>query len=167
MRRGNIFFGLFLIFIGGLALMGTILDYDFISWRNMWPLFILIPGLAFEMGYFLSGRASGLLVPGGILTTIGTLFLVENFIGWHTMRYLWPVFPLSIAVGLFQLYLAIGRPWGLLIPVGILGGFSGISFLTILLNAAMTSKLIGYVFAAMLIVLGVFLLFKSSGKPER
>ena len=36
------------------------------------------------------------------------------------MGQLWPIYPLGVAIGLFQLYLFGGRDKGLLLPVGIL-----------------------------------------------
>ena len=90
----------------------------------MWPLFLLIPGIVFELSYFIYRKDAGLLVPGGILITYGLLFLVNVNYGWHLMDNLWPIFPLGVAIGLFQLYLFGGREKGLLIPVGILGAVS-------------------------------------------
>lgn len=128
MRRSNIMWGSFLIMVGVLFLVSRYYDLEILRPDNFWPLFILIPGLIFEFGYFASMKDPGLLVPGGILTTIGTLFLFENMTGWRFAGYTWPVYPFSVAVGLFQLYIFGGREKGLLIPVFILGGVSIVSF---------------------------------------
>jgi len=123
MKKINYLFGLFLLFIGVLLILANFGVIE-IAWDNLWPLFLLIPGILFELSYFISRKDAGLLVPGGILTTYGLLFLVNVNYGWHLMDNLWPIFPLGVAIGLFQLYLFGGREKGLLIPVGILGAIS-------------------------------------------
>jgi len=123
MKKINYLFGLFLLFIGVLLILANFGVIE-IAWDNLWPLFLLIPGILFELSYFISRKDAGLLVPGGILITYGLLFLVNVNYGWHLMDNLWPIFPLGVAIGLFQLYLFGGREKGLLIPVGILGAIS-------------------------------------------
>jgi hypothetical protein len=160
MRRGNVFWGIVLIIIGGVALAGRFYDFDFISWYRMWPLFILIPGLAFEFGYFSTRKDAGLLVPGGILTTIGFLFIFEVFTNWSFSGFTWPVYPLSVAIGLFQLYVFGGRERSLLIPVFIIGGFSIISLTNMIALRVFSMSISGLIFPAALIVFGVYLLIK-------
>lgn len=63
-------------------------------------------------------------MPGGILTTYGFLFLTNSIFGWHLMEKLWPIFPIGVAIGLFQLYIFGKREKELLIPIGILSGLS-------------------------------------------
>jgi len=123
MKKIKYLFGLFLLFIGVLLILANF-GFIEIAWDNLWPLFLLIPGIFFELSYFISRKDAGLLVPGGILITYGLLFLINVIYGWHLMDNLWPIFPLGVAVGLFQLYLFGGRDRGLLIPVGILGAVS-------------------------------------------
>jgi len=73
-------------------------------------LFVLIAGIFFEASYFISCKDAGLLVPGGILITYGLLFLFNVYYGWNLMDNLWLIFPLGVAIGLFQLYLfEVGR----------------------------------------------------------
>jgi len=119
MKKINYLFGLFLLFIGVLLILANFGVIE-ISWNNLWPLLLLIVGIFFELSYFISQKDAGLLVPGGILITYGLLFLVNVNYGWHLMENLWPIFPLGVAIGLFQLYLFGGQERGLLIPVGIL-----------------------------------------------
>jgi len=155
MKRINYLFGLLLLLIGVLLILSNFGVIE-IVWDNLWPLFLLIPGMLFELGYFISRKDAGLLVPGGILTTYGLLFLVYVNYGWHLMDILWPLFPLGVAIGLFQLYLFGGREKGLLIPVGILGVISLFFLVDSLLF--IDFKLFAGI---LLILIGIWIIFKK------
>jgi len=121
--KNNIIWGFFLLIAGSILILANF-GIIKINWENIWPLAILTLGLIFEFSYFVYKKDAGLLVPGGILTTYGLLFLVNSIYGWYLMENLWPIFPLGVAIGLFQLYLFGGREKGLLVPVGILTAVS-------------------------------------------
>ncbi|HER25168.1 MAG TPA: hypothetical protein ENO17_08985 [Candidatus Atribacteria bacterium] len=123
MKKINYLFG-FLLLVIGIVLILSNFGIIKIIWENLWPLFLLVPGIIFELSYFIYRNDSGLLVPGGILLTYGLLFLVNVTYGWHLMEDLWPIFPLGVAIGLLQLYLFGTREKGLLIPIGILSTVS-------------------------------------------
>ena len=55
--------------------------------ENLWPLFILAPAAGFVAMYFGGIREKGLLIPAGILFTIGLLFL---FVSMDLGKF-WPV----------------------------------------------------------------------------
>jgi len=120
-------------------------------------LFLLIPGIVFEMSYFIYKKDAGLLVPGGILVTYGLLFLVNTIYGWGLMEELWPIFPLGVAIGLLQLYIFGGREKGLLIPIGILGIVS----LFFLINNLFFINF-GLLAGIVLIVIGIWIIFKKA-----
>jgi hypothetical protein len=103
MNNRNMSWGIFLILIGGILLVGRLFDFQIYDWNYFWPIFVLIPGLMFEAGYFLSGKAPGLLVPGGIMTTIGVLFFFESYTNWQFSSITWPIYILSVSIGLYQL----------------------------------------------------------------
>jgi len=156
MKKINYIFGLLLLCIGVLLILSNFGVIE-IVWDNLWPLFLLIPGIVFELSYFIYRKDAGLLVPGGILITYGLLFLVNVNYGWHLMEYLWPIFPLGVAMGLLQLYLFGTREKGLLIPVGILGAIS----LFFLINNLLFIDfwlLAGIV----LMVIGIWIIFKKA-----
>jgi len=155
MKKVNYLFGLLLLFIGVLLILANFGVIE-IVWDNLWPLFVLIAGILFELSYFIYRKDAGLLVPGGILTTYGLLFLVNVKYGWHLMEDLWPIFPLGVAIGLFQLFLFGGREKGLLIPVGILGVIS-LFFLINNLLFVDFRLLAGIV----LVVVGIWVIFKK------
>lgn len=145
-----------LIILIGLVLLLNNLDLINIDLSQLWPLFLLVPGLAFEIGYLAGGRDPGLLVPGGMLTTYGLVFFANIIWGWHNMAYLWPFFPLGVAIGLLQLYLFARRDAALLIPIAILGGFSAIAFLRTYTGIGLET-----IFPVALIVFGLLLLFNK------
>jgi hypothetical protein len=164
MRSKSYFGGIILIIIGVGAILNNVLNIQFFTISQLWPIFVLIPGLSFEAGYFSRGRDPGLLVPGGILTTIGTLFFFETFTNWNFAEYTWPVYPLAVAIGLFQFYLFGGRKRGVLVPVFILTTVSVIAFATMLLGNVFywinTSLIIPVIF----ILIGVYMLAKNFSK---
>ncbi len=156
MRRGDYFFGGILIFIGILFLLNNfeIIQLD-INPAEHWPLVFIIPGVLFELGFFIRRKDAGLLVPGGILLTYGVLFYINVLYGWDWVNQLWPLFPMGVAFGLLQLYVFGGRDRALLIPVGIIGGFSLIA-LSFTLEILDSGILIGAAF----ILLGLIFLFR-------
>jgi len=89
--------------------------------ETFWPtLFVLPLGLFFHWLYFavLNRKGVGVLVPGGILTTVGLVCQLATLLdGW---QFMWPGFILAPAVGLFELYWFGGRNKFLLIPINIL-----------------------------------------------
>lgn len=158
MKRGSQLVGLLLIASGVIFLLHNFRLFR-LDMEYFWPLFLIIPGLCFEFGFFADRKNPGLLVPGGILLTYGALFYVNIFSGWRLMEYLWPIFPLGVAVGLLQLYWFGPREPGLLVPVGILGGFSLIALLF-----TTNSTWLGVVVPALLIAAGLYIVFgKKSG----
>ncbi|MCX7920577.1 MAG: DUF5668 domain-containing protein [Clostridia bacterium] len=164
MDRKNSSLGLILIALGFLFLANQIFDLRLFTMSTLWPIFILAPGLVFEFSYFMTGRNPGLLVPGGILSTIGLLFFFETLTRWHFAAYTWPVYILAPAVGLFQLYVFGGRQKGLLIPVAILSTIAGVSFAVILLGTVLYWLNYSMIVPAVLIVLGIIII---SGNRDR
>ncbi|MBA7574495.1 hypothetical protein ES708_16306 [subsurface metagenome] len=156
MKKINYIFGFLLLCIGVILILSNFGVIE-IVWDNLWPLFLLIPGIVFELSYFIYRKDAGLLVPGGILITYGLLFLVNVIYGWQLMEYLWPLFPLGVAIGLLQLYLFGVREKGLLIPVGILGAIS----LFFLINNLLFVDF--WLLAGVaLVVIGIWIIFKKA-----
>jgi hypothetical protein len=67
-----------------------------------WPLFVIVPGLALLLIGFLTAGASGLLVPGAIVTATGLVLAVQNtFDLWATWAYAWALIaPGAAGVGI-------------------------------------------------------------------
>ena len=161
--------GFILIVIGLLGLWGHFVGFGDLNWGNLWPIFVLVPGLLFELSFFSGKSPAGVLVPGGILTTIGLLFFFETFTHWRFSGNTWPVYILAPAVGIFQLYLfEKPRNNGLLIPVGILTTVAAMSFLGItmdnLWDLLFNNSLI---WPIVLVVVGVIIVIaQASGKQN-
>ena len=172
MKKINYLFGLFLLLIGGLLILANFGVIE-IAWDNLWPLFVLIPGILFELSYFNYRKdddnrggiedfpGSALLVLGGILITYGLLFLVNVIYGWHLMENLWPIFLLGVAIGLLQAYLFGRREKYLLIPVGILGAIS----LFFLINNLLFIDF-GLIAGIVLLLIGIWILLKKSKSSD-
>lgn len=154
--KTNIIWGIILL-LAGFTLILTNFGIIEIAWDNLWPLVVLIVGLLFEFGYFISRKDVGLLVPGGILTTYGIFFLYSSMVDWSLVGRLWPIYPLGVAIGLFQLYLFGGRDKGLLVPVGIL---SAVSLIFLFINFYFVDfrLLVGIIF----VVIGIVIIFKKT-----
>lgn len=84
-----------------ITVCGAILLYcsltDWSAMEDLWPLFIMAPGLGFVLMYLLGKKEPGLLVPAVVLLGLGLLFLVN----WDLHGFFWPV--ILIGIGLFLL----------------------------------------------------------------
>lgn len=89
-RRGTIVLGLALVLLGGLALLGRVLQVDLLGLG--WPIFVLVPGIIlFIAGLAVGGKAGlGLAIPGGIVSMVGVVLTVQTATGlWATWAYAW------------------------------------------------------------------------------
>lgn len=158
MDKRNIYLGTALILVGALLFSNQFFNYNFFSMEFFWPVFVLIPGLVFEASFFVSGRNAGLLVPGGILTTIGLLFFFETFTNWRFAEYTWPVYILAVAIGLAQLYLFGIRQRGLLVPIFILTLVAVVSFAMLVFGGIFSWLNYSMVLPVVLILIGLYIL---------
>lgn len=147
--------GLTLMTVGISLLLQQMEIYDF-GWGQIWPLFVLGIGTAFEVSFFTNPMRSkanvSLLIPGGILTTIGLLFQVLVLTNYAYLIQLWPIFILSIAIGLFQFYFFGDKNVWILIPVVVLGSGGGIFLVKNLVNP----RTFGYFLAVLFIAAGSY-----------
>lgn len=168
-RKGNYVIGAIFIILGALFMLNNLdlIDFDWMDlgflMANFWPMFVIIPGLAMHHSFF-SGKSkdAGILVPGGILLTVGIVFQISMLFNlWHVM---WPGFILAVAVGLFELYYFGTREKGLLIPVGILGGLSLIFFSSFSLGHIFRFRIGSLIFPVVLITIGAVILAGNGNK---
>lgn len=159
--KANSVVAILLIIVGIAGILKQVFHIQIFGMVHFWPIFVLGPGLAFEWAYFSNRRAPGLLVPGGILTTLGCLFFFEANTGWFFSEYTWPVYILAPAIGLFQLYLFGGREKGLLIPVGILTTIAVVSFCSAVFGNIFSFINSSLIWSVVLIVIGVMILLNK------
>ena len=165
MRRNSSLLGGVLVIIGGLLLASRFLfNSSFLTLRpdDFWPMIILLFGVGFELAFFISMKAPGLLVPGGILTTYGILFFFEVMTNWRFAAYTWPVYLIGVAIGLFQLYLFSGRHKGLLVAIGIIGGIAAACLMIIMFRIFLGWIDIGLVIPVVLVLGGLVMVFGRS-----
>ena len=170
MRRSNSALGGLLVIIGGLLLAARFLfNKPLISLgpNDFWPMIILLAGAGFELAYYVSLKAPGLLVPGGILTTYGLLFFFETATNWRFAEYTWPVYLLGVVVGLFQMYMHIGRPKGLLIGICIIGGIAIACFIVMFFRVFLSTVDLAVVIPLILIGGGMIMFFGRSSSKSR
>jgi hypothetical protein len=162
--------GLILIVVGAMFLAQQFLGFN--PWRWSWPYFVIAPGAVFLISAFAFGRrASGLAIPGSIITMVGSILLVQNtFNAWQTWAYAWAlVVPTSIGIGLFlhgalsgrERVQRVGRTMttiGLVLFLGFATLFEG--FLD--LSGGFASGIAGPGVAAVLILVGALLLSRSN-----
>lgn len=163
MKKSNITLGAILIGLGLIALLNNLgfIHYQLSFWK-FWPLFLLVPGLIFELQYFNHNGPVGLLVPGGILTTYGLLFMYCSFISYSSLAFLWPVFIGGVGIGLFQLYYFGEKQRPLFYVSASFIGFAAFSIFLGLLNLEGN-----IVLPLILIAIGGLILFspKNNDKP--
>lgn len=153
--------------LGLLWLTDSVLGLGLFRMSRMWPLFVLLPGLIFEYWHYGVAKTPGFLVPGGILTVIGTLFFFETFTYWRFSAYTWPVYILAVAAGLAQLSAALGNPRGLVAVVALLGIVFAAASLAI--AGALIFSVVPYriVLPAILVGVGASLLLMGAPTKDR
>lgn len=164
----NLVFGLILIGLGIVFLLGQFLNISF--WRFFWPFFIIIPGLLFFVGMVMGGKSAGLLaIPGSITTTFGLVLLYQSVTNhWASWAYVWAlIFPTAIGIGLIihgawseqPNFRSQGMGWlraGIILFV-----VAGVFFEFIVgISGWRISDIAGSV---LLIVIGVYLLLRAGG----
>jgi len=162
-HSGKLGWGIILIVIGMLLILGN-LGIVPTFWQLMdvfWPMIIIFAALMFHVGFYSNKKLYGLLMPGGLLLTVGIVCQTsEIFDLWDFM---WPGFILAPAVGLFEMYIFGKRSKGLLIPVGILTGLSLICFASSFRSLGTLPR---YIFPGILIFIGAVILTKDKKRQQ-
>jgi hypothetical protein len=125
--------GLFLILLGGLALVQAtlfpVLGWDFSFWR-FWPLGVGAIGLAFIAAPFIFTDQPGLkalFIPGFPVLVVSALLLWGSLFNvWAVWEYFWPMILLGLAVGFLATSVFWQNVW-LMIPAIIIG-MNGLMF---------------------------------------
>ncbi|MFQ5676439.1 MAG: LiaI-LiaF-like domain-containing protein [bacterium] len=83
-------------------------DYYFYDAHDFWPIFLVAFGLAFIALFFVRSEDWGVLIPGGVLLFLGTVFFLRSagIFFWRDFADFWPVIliviGLSIVIGSFK-----------------------------------------------------------------
>ncbi len=149
--RPSLFPGVALIVLGIIFLLP---NFTALRMRDLWPVFVLGPGLYFSFLFMADRKNYGVLMPATILNVIGILFFVCVIGGWDLMHTLWPLFIIAPGLGFFLMYFFGPREKGLLIPASIVTAVG--CFFLIGIND------IDYFWPVILIALGVFLLLRRN-----
>jgi len=149
-------FGVSLVILGIFGLLGAFGILS-ITWERVWPSFLLLPGLIFEIAFFRNKKLSGLLVPGGILITLGLLFFLCSYTDYGILQYLWPIFVMAPGIGLLQMYfLTLPAKKGLFIGGVIPFGIGSLFMFITLLQQTFFSV----AFPLVLIGIGLYFLYR-------
>jgi hypothetical protein len=103
-RQGTIWFGLGLIGLGIVFVLAL-----WLGWDKIWPVFLILGGVAFLAGYAVTGfRESGYVFVGTAAILVGLFFFGFTFGYWQwaDMSRLWPVFPIIGGIAFVALFVA-------------------------------------------------------------
>ena len=108
-------------------ILASYIEFDF---RDVWPVFVILAGAGFWIGFLQDRKNTGLLMPGSILTIYGLMFFYCSMNGWGYMSDLWPGFIIGPGIGFFMMYLLGEKEKGLLVPASILTGIGVLFFIS-------------------------------------
>ncbi len=168
-NTGALIVGSILIVFGLLALLSQFFS-NFNFWNYLWPLIIIAFGGLFFVGMLAGGKSvSGLAVPGSIFSVIGLMMLFQNLTHhWESWAYGWTIILIGVGLGVFIMGAYTDNEYrrqsGIrVMKVGailfiIFGGFFEMLFSAFRLNG-----LAQYIFPALLILLGLYLVVTRAG----
>jgi hypothetical protein len=127
-KNTSLLFGVTLILLGVLALVGNLLmravGGGIMLGFRAWPIFVVAAGLLFCLPPFIFSKVrglSGLFIPGIPTLTTGILLFFASISGnWSIWAYLWPLEVISVAIGFILMAIFLKVPW-LAIPASIIG----------------------------------------------
>lgn len=107
--QSSIFVGFLLILAGTIFLLLQFIPglYDLVNFADLWPLIPLGLGIVFFMAGLLFNPP--LLIPGSILSGIGTILLVSNSFELWDFWQLWLLVPAFVGVGIILSSLRSGK----------------------------------------------------------
>lgn len=167
---GALVVGVVLICMGALTLFEKVFS-GAKFWGFLWPLIIIGFGAMFFVVMVLTEKSfAWLAIPGSIIATNGLMLFLQNITGrWETWSYSWTVILMSVGIGIFIMGAWQGdesrRRSGLkVLKVGVILFIIFGSFFEILFSLGAPTSLRDYIFPIALILLGIYLVVKRSGR---
>ena len=170
-RRRAVIPGLLLIALGAWLLAGT-LGVRLPGVETLWPVLLIVFGLAFVFQFFAEGRHSeGLVFTGVAGALLGAFFLAITLgpLNWNDAGRLWPVYVLIGGLAFLAQWLARPGQRGLLVPALLALAVGGAALaLTLGLVRAGVAEQITRLWPLLLIALGLALLgsYVMSGRRK-
>lgn len=160
-RRGAMVPGLLLIALGA-WLLASALGVRLPGLDVLWPVFLIVFGLAFLVQFFAGGRRSeGLVFTGTATALLGVLFLAITVgpLNWSDLGHWWPVFAVIGGVAFLAQWMARPAEGGLLVPaaLALLVGLAALAVTLGRVRADVTEQ-IAKLWPLLLIVVGFGLL---------
>lgn len=155
-----------LIALGVLVLFGQLTGFGGML-ATLWPMFIVIPGLAFlYFAYTGDKNVAGLAVPGTVITGTGLILFYQNITGhWESWAYIWTLYPLFVGLALNFMAQRTGddgtrKASNILLRIGAIGFIVGAVFFEMIIfgNGGIFGNL---ALPILLIAAGGFMLFGS------
>ncbi len=89
-----------LIGLGAFFLIAPSLGFSFFG--TLWPFLIILPGAGFLYAAHNGGKnASGLAIPGAVVTGTGAILFYQNITGhWASWAYAWTLYPVFLGLAL-------------------------------------------------------------------
>ncbi len=154
----------------GLLALGSQVFRDSLNWSYFWPFFVIIIGLLFFAGMFALGRqASGLAIPGAIITGLGLLLLYQALAThWASWAYSWALLVVFVGAGIYFAGMYGGserqkQAGTRLVQIGFILFVVFGAFFELLFSAGQPLGYRGLLFPILLILLGVYLILRRTG----
>jgi len=167
--RGALLLGLGLLCMGAILLAGELIGFRFGDF--LWPFIFIIPGFLVFIASLSTKSSSGegLAILGGILTTLGLMFLVQSvFDVWASWAYAWALLA-PTSIGFSQIIYgsskgqdSIVKTGRRLVNIGLTIFVIGFIFFELVLNISGISLPFGLpTIPVALILIGLFILIRA------
>jgi hypothetical protein len=168
-NTGTLVAGAVLIVLGLLFLLGQLFR-GFQFWSSLWPVIVIAIGALFFVGMFAGGKSmAGLAIPGAIIGGIGLMMFFQNLFNlWESWAYGWTVILFLVGLGIFIMGLysedSSHRQAGLrVMRIGAILFIIFGAFFELIFSAGRPQAIQQYIFPALLVLLGVYLVISRSG----
>lgn len=128
-----------LIAVGVLVLIGQLTGFGGMI-GSLWPMFVVLPGLAFlYFAYSGDKNVAGLAVPGTVITGTGLILFYQNVTGhWESWAYIWTLYPLFVGLALNFMAQRTGddgtqKASRILMRIGAIGFIIGVIFFELII----------------------------------